>query len=139
MDDQALLDQFENLTLPFTEWSHRTHVKVAWIYLSRHPREEAIARMRAGIKAYNAKNDVPEGPLTGYDETTTVAFMHIVHAMRVAYAEYCPADTADAFCDAHPQLLQKHILRLFYSPAQRMHPEAKERFIEPDLARLPQP
>jgi hypothetical protein len=38
----------------------------------------------------------------------------------------------------HPQLMSKHVLRLFYSPAGRMHPEAKATFIEPDLAPLPE-
>jgi hypothetical protein len=37
----------------------------------------------------------------------------------------------------HPQLMTKHALRLFYSPQRRMHPDAKGRFIEPDLTPLP--
>jgi len=45
--------------------------------------------------------------------------------------------TADEFCDRHPQLLNKHVLRFFYSPNRRLHPEAKFRFVEPDLAPLP--
>ncbi len=137
MDDATLIRRFEDRTLPFDQWTHRCHVKVAWIYLSRHGLDEAIVRMRAGVKAYNAANDVPEGPLTGYDETTTVAFMHIVHATMEAYGASHPVSGADAFCDTHPQLMTKHVLRLFYSPAQRIRPEAKTTFVPPDLTAFP--
>ena len=41
------------------------------------------------------------------------------------------------FCDTHPHLMQTSVLRLFYSPARRMDPKAKEGFVEPDLTPLP--
>jgi hypothetical protein len=137
MDDAELLRQFESLTLPFGQWTHRTHVKVAYLYLRAHPFDEALARMRNGIKAYNAANDVPESQTSGYNETTTHAFLHLIAAVMRAYDEVFPVADADTFCDTHPQLMTRHALRLFYSPARRMHPDAKARFIEPDLAPLP--
>ena len=138
MTDEELLPSFEGLTLPFADWTHRAHVKVAHTYLSRHSFDEALDRMRAGIKAYNAQHGVPEGPTSGYNETTTHAFMHLVLATMRAYAQTHPCPNADAFCDTHPQRMTKHALRLFYSPQRRMHPLAKTQFIEPDLAPLPQ-
>ncbi len=137
IEDQEFLQQFERCTLPFTEWNHRAHVKVAYLYLTGHPLEEAIDHIRRGIKRYNAANNVPEGPESGYNETTTVAFMRLVHATIEAYGAVFPVRTADEFCTTHPHLLQKSILRLFYSPARRMHADAKETFVEPDLTRLP--
>jgi hypothetical protein len=137
MTDADLLRQFEDLTLPFAQWTHRAHVKVAYLYLCRHPFPEALARMQRGIKAYNAANHRPEGPDQGYNETTTHAFLHLIAAVRLAYGKVFPAGTADEFCDLHPQLMSKHVLRFFYSPTQRMHPLAKTQFVEPDLAPLP--
>ncbi len=139
LDDQAFLQQFEDLTLPFAKWTHRAHVKVAYLYLRRFSLDEAIARMRTGIGRYNAANNVPQGPATGYNETTTQAFMRIIHAVMSEYESVFPTETADEFCDTHPQLLSKHILRLFYSPDQRMHPDAETKFVEPALAPLPRP
>ena len=75
--------------------------------------------------------------MSGYNETTTVAFLHLVEAVRQAYGELYPANTAAEFCDLHPERMNKHVLRFFYSPARRGHPDAKTRFIEPDLAPLP--
>ena len=139
MKDSELLQAFEDCTLPMNEWRHRTHVKVAYLFLRSFSLEEATSKMRAGVKALNAVYGVPEGPTSGYNETTTVAFLRIVQSVMVTYSQVLPAATADEFCDNHPQLLSKHLLRLFYSPERRLHPEAKERFVEPDLTPLPQP
>ena len=137
MTDDQLIDAFEKRTLPFEQWTHRAHVKVAVTYLRRHPFNEALELIRSGIKAYNAHNAVPEWPTSGYNETTTVAFFHLIAATLAAYGQTHPTPKADDFCDAHPQLMTCHALRLFYSPRQRMHPLAKIQFIEPDLAPLP--
>lgn len=135
--DEQFLQSFDDMTLQKAEWTHRAHVKVAFLYLSRHPFDGALAKMRAGVKAYNARHGVPEGPTRGYNETTTHAFLHLVLATMSAYAGTHPCGGADAFCDTHPQLMTRHALRLFYSPERRAHPRAKTEFIEPDLAPLP--
>src|SRR4051812_15142976 len=137
MTDEELLHSFERLSLPFAQWTHRAHVKVAFLYLRAHPFDEALAKMRKGIKAYNAANNVPEGPTSGYNETTTHAFLHLIAATMAAYGQQMPTPTADSFCDTHPQLMTRNALRSFYSPQQRMHPLAKTQFVEPDLASLP--
>lgn len=66
-----------------------------------------------------------------------IAFLHLVEAVRQAYGELYSANTASEFCDLHPELMNKHVLRFFYSPVRRGHPDAKKRFIEADLAPLP--
>jgi len=137
MTDNEFIEAFEACTLPFDQWTHRAHVRVAYVYLDRYGLEAGIDRMRVGIKAYNAANSVPEGPLVGYNETTTVAFAHIVYAVMRAYAQSHPVDGSEAFCDMHPQLMSSRVLRLFYSPQRRGLPEAKAVFVEPDLAPLP--
>src|SRR5437868_4847216 len=103
MTDDEHLRCFADLTLPFAEWTHRAHVKVAFTYLRRHPFNEALDRMRAGVKAYNARNGVPEGPTSGYNETTTHAFMHLIASTLAAYNQTHPTPDADSFCDMHPQ------------------------------------
>jgi hypothetical protein len=137
MTDDAFLTAFESRTLPFTDWTHRAHVKVAFLYLRDLPLAAALERVRAGIRAYNAANNVPESPTSGYNETTTVAFVRLVAATMAAYSAVFPTPTADAFCDTHPQLMTRNALRLFYSPQRRMDPRAKTEFVEPDLAPLP--
>ena len=137
MTDQSLLEQFQSLTLPFSEWTHRCHVKVAYLYLRAYPFPEALDKLRAAIKAYNAANNRPDGPTEGYNETTTHALLHLIYSVMLAYEPVFPTATADQFCDTHPELMSHYILRLFYSPARRMDPLAKTQFVEPDLAPLP--
>jgi hypothetical protein len=110
---------------------------VAYLYLTQHPFDEALRRLRAGIQAYNGFNHVPEGSTSGYNETTTHAFLHLIAATMGAYGRTHPVSDSDGFCDAHPHLMTRHVLRLFYSPQRRMDPAAKTRFVEPDLAPLP--
>jgi hypothetical protein len=137
MEDAELLRRFEDLTLPFAEWTHRAHVKVAYLHLKKYPFDEALTRMSGGIRKYNAANNVPESPTRGYNETTTVAFFHLVAAVMQAYECAFPTQTADEFCDIHTELMSRNVLRFFYSPQRRMHPDAKCKFVEPDLAPLP--
>jgi hypothetical protein len=137
MDDSQLLEKFENRTLPFEQWTHRCHVKTAYLYLRRYPFDQALNQIRAGIKAYNAANNRPESLTEGYNETTTRALLHLIAAVMHAYDATHPVTTADSFCDMHPQLMSKHVLRFFYSPQRRMDPRAKAEFVEPDLAPLP--
>ena len=64
----------------------------------------------------------------------THAWLWIIDAM---FREYGQAETADALCDAHPELLEKKTLRLLYSERRFMSAEAKAKFVEPDLAPPP--
>jgi hypothetical protein len=137
MDDETFINEFESCKLPYEAWTHRAHVKVAYLYLSKLPYEDARERVRKGIKRYNASKAIPESPTSGYNETTTCAFFHLVAATRNAYGPEMSVTDADSFCDFHPQLMSSKVLRLFYSPERRMHPDAKTIFVEPDLTALP--
>lgn len=134
MEDAEFLIAFEACRWPLGHWHHRDHVKLAYLYLCRYGLDEAAHRIRGGIRAHNAAHAVPESLTSGYHETMTQAWLRLVHAIL---CEYGPAETADAFCDAHPELLEKKTLRLFYSRERFVSAEAKATFVEPDLAPLP--
>jgi len=137
--DAALIAGFESQALAHIEWSHRAHVRMAYLYVRLHGYEEGLNRFRDGVQKLNAVHKVPESPVRGYNETTTVAFMRIMAATVAAYEPEMPTTSSEQFCDLHTQLMTKHIMRLYYSPARRMDPRAKYEFVEPDLAPLPQP
>lgn len=134
MTDEQFLQAFESQTLPIERWTHRAHLRVAVIYLQRHPFDDALRRMRSGIQAYNSAKDVENSLTSGYHETITHAWLHIVWAML---RQYGASGTAGEFLDEHPELAERKILRLFYSRERIMSPEAKGAFLEPDLAPLP--
>ena len=137
MDDDALLAAFEAAAVPRSQWTHRAHVKVAYLLVTRYRFDDGLRRMREGIKALNAVLGVLDTPTGGYNETTTVAFFTIVAATVAAYGDVMPTADAEAFCQTHQHLLSSTLLRLYYSPTQRARPDAKTQFVEPDLAPLP--
>lgn len=134
MDDETFLKQFEAAAIPRESWRHRDHIRAAYLYLRRHPLEEATNRIRASIQKLNAAHQTPETLERGYHETITQAWMRLVHC---ALCQFGPRATADAFLDEQSQLLSKRALLLFYSRDRLMSAEAKTRFVEPDLAPLP--
>ena len=134
MNDDDFIRQFEDCSFPFDQWHHRAHVKLAYLYLTRYGFEAALAKLRNGIRAYNAANNVPDQPTSGYHETMTQFWLRII---EVTIQQYGPLPSADEFFDFQPQLSQKKNHRLFYSPGLFMSPEAKLKFVEPDLTQLP--
>jgi hypothetical protein len=134
--DAEFIAAFERQEWPLEHWHHRDHIRLAYLYLRMYPFDEAAAKLREGIKAHNSALDMPDTPTMGYHETMTIAWLRLVETMLKEYGE---EESGEAFCDAHPELSQKKTLRLFYSKDRFMSPEAKVRFLEPDLAPLPTP
>ena len=127
MSDEEFLAAFENGSLPFEQWTHPAHVRVAYLYASAHPMPEAVARMRSGIQSYNRAHDRPESVTQGYHETITAAFMMLVCA---AHCRTGPHGSADEFCRSHPELLDKSVLSAYFSSERLMTAEAKREFAE---------
>ncbi len=134
--DDEFLAAFEAQGWPLEQWHHREHIRLAYLYLRAYPFEQAAERIRAGIRAHNAAHGVPDSATTGYHETMTIAWLRLV---QLVLEEYGPAESGEAFCDVHPELLEKKTLRLFYSKELFMSPRAKREYVEPDLAPLPRP
>ena len=64
MSDAESLSAFEAAAIPRPEWTHEAHVRMAWLYLVRHPQEEALEKVRGGIQRLNA--------VIGSPDTTTL-------------------------------------------------------------------
>jgi hypothetical protein len=136
VNDDEHLRRFEDLSLPLDAWNHREHLKVAYLYLARFPFDEALDRLRSGIRAYNGSRGIVDSPTRGYHETITCAWCQLVYT---TLCQFGPAESADAFLDEQTQLGEKRALLLFYSRDRIMSPAAKAAFIPPDLAPLPKP
>jgi hypothetical protein len=134
VNDRAFLAAFEAAAIPSERWRHRDHIRVAYLYLRDHPFEAAIARIRNGIRALNGANGVKTTATSGYHETVTVAWAHVVAA---GIAHHGAAADFEAFAAENPHLCAKSLLRLYYTRARIFTPEARERFVEPDLEPLP--
>lgn len=134
-EDAGFLEAFEQRTLPAGLWNHRAHLRVAYLYLANHPFDEGLSRIRSGIQAYNAATGVVDGRTMGYHETLTVAWARLV---RAAIDVSPPAEDSRAFLESHPALMVRALLREFYTQGRITTWQAKWRFVEPDLASLPE-
>lgn len=134
MNDADFLTAFKDCSLPFEQWTHRAHVRVAYLFAATHDLASAVDQMREKIKAYNKATETLEAIDRGYHETITQAFMRLVFA---ANAQTGPHGSSDDFCDSHPELLSKQTLLIYYSRGHIMTMDAKAGFIEPDLRPLP--
>jgi hypothetical protein len=96
--DDALLRAFESCDLPTAEFSHREHLRVAWLYVRAMPFADAASRFCAGLKRFAAA----KGASAKYNETITWAYLALLNE-RANVDDAAP--TFDAFIAANADLL----------------------------------
>jgi hypothetical protein len=129
LGDSEFVRGFEECNLGHAAFHHADHIRLAWIYVSRHGGREAEVRLLAGIRKMALHANAPQKFLY----TTTVAWTRLVAAARGN------GGAADKFSDwiaLHPELLDRHLLGRYYSPGRLETPEARASWVEPDLASL---
>lgn len=129
--DSDFLAALEDGSLPAAEFSHRNHLRAAWLYLERHPLPEAAMYCALAIQKYAAGLGVPEK----FHLTLTLAFMHIIAELRAQH----PAGDWETFLAACPDLQRdaKGIVSRYYSAALLESERARRTFVPPDLVPLP--
>jgi hypothetical protein len=131
LDDDALWRGFQERTISHAQWTHRAHLRVAWLHVTRHELDEAHLRMRVGIIRLNATHGLVETELRGYHETLTRVWLVLV---REARRRVSSPDSASFV--ATPGLEREAPLR-YYSRERLFSVAARAMFIAPDLAELP--
>jgi hypothetical protein len=129
MTDTEFVAAFESCALPNAAFRHRDHLRLAWIYLRRAPYAEAVRMMQSSIRKFAAHHAAADK----YHHTITVLWMRLVAA---AAADDDHA-TFDGFIGAHGHLLDKHVVKNFYSDHLLSSASARTGWIDPDLRPLP--
>ena len=136
MTDREFLAAFEAASIPRAQWTHRAHVRTAYLYVRDWPLSEAIVKIRSGIKALNTANGVQDTPTNGYHETVTIAWATVV-ADRIQRQP--TTGMFDEFAEANADLFGQEFLSQYYSRERLFSAEARATFVAPDRARLPGP
>ena len=131
IDDGNLCRQLEALNWPPSEFNHRLHVRLAYIYLSQKTQEDAFLAMRDWTFRYLAHHDLDPGK---YNETLTRAWML---AVRHFMARTPKSQSSDDFVEKNPRILDSAIMMTHYSRDLLWSDEARRVFIEPDLDPIP--
>ena len=121
MTNEVLIEQFENCTLSLEQFRHITHVRLAWLYLIRYSKLEALARFTNGLKNFAAHLGKPEL----YHETITWGHIFLIHE-RIVRSDNRQA--WDDFAAANSDIMnwRDGLFKRYYS----------DEIIESDIARL---
>lgn len=127
------IHSFEEGTIPKSEWTHAAHLRVACWYLLHYSREDAIERLRSGIRHLNECIGGRNTETSGYHETLTVFWVGVVGRFLAEYPG-TPEEATEAVLAEYGT--RSGLFRDYYSfnvPASR---EARARWVPPDLSEL---
>jgi hypothetical protein len=129
--DDELIAAFEDGSLRRECLRHRDHVRMAFLYLCRHPPLEALGHFSAALQRFAAANGVPDR----YHETITWALVFLI---RERLARWSVANGQapgwDEFAAANEDLLcwQDSILKKYYFEGTLDSAFARRTFVLPD-------
>lgn len=135
---EALVAGFANLTVPREQWTHAAHLRVGTWHVDRYGADEALIRLRRGIRALNESYGNVNSDSAGYHETITAAYVRLI-ALFLAQrdAQQPLEDKVAALLDS--PLAAKDVLGRFWSCELLFSPRARASWVEPDLAPLALP
>ena len=110
MTDAEFLAALEAATLPESAFTHREHVRAAYLYLRRGSFGAALDAMAAALRRYAAAQGRPDR----YHETMTVAFMALINERLAGDGD---PGSWPAFAACHPDLLGRGLLAAYYPAA----------------------
>ena len=130
----SLVRGFESCTLPREEWTHRAHLTVALWYLLHHDKEEATELIRNGLKRFNEAKGIITTARSGYHETITLFYIHIVSKhLRESRAEISIVNLMNNLIERYGE---KSLPLEYYNKERWMSWDARAGWLEPDLKRL---
>lgn len=126
-DDEVLIAQFEDCSLPLDCFHHSVHVQIVFLYLCKFPILEVLARFPAALTRYAEAH----GKSGLYNETITWAYIFVIRERMIR------ANRAQAWAEfqaANPDLLSWNdsILKRYYRAETLSSQLAKDAFLFPD-------
>jgi hypothetical protein len=125
LTDDELIAGFEAASLP--SFPHADHVRLTFLYLTRHGREETQKKLFEGLRRFAAAKGVPEK----FHVTMTIAWLDLVDDAR---RRHPAANDPAALVRACPELLNRDALLRFYTSERLLSDEARQHWLPPDRA-----
>lgn len=130
--DLDFRNAFEKGDISPSEFHHRDHLRLAYVYLCESDTLSAFSNFRGSIKCFLELNGVPPEK---YHETVTFAW---VQAAR-HFMELCrPVSSFDELIDADSRLLDVTVMLTHYRKGTLFSEAARHEFLSPDLQPIPQ-
>ncbi len=130
LEDREFRDAFHNGRLPSDAFRHRGHLRLAWLVLNQHTRDEAATIIVREIQRFATG----QGAASRYHDTLTRFWVRLVsHAMNNAK----DAKSIDELLEKFPLLLDKNLQYRHWREGTFNSDEARAGWVEPDLVPLP--
>lgn len=131
-NDLEFKQQVETCAFSASDFDHRAHVRLAYIYLCNNTAEESVILMRETLMGL--LKSVGVDPVEKYHQTLTEAWILAVnHFMQKSQK----ANSADEFIDNNSALLDSNIMLKHYSAETLFSDNARFAFVEPDIQIIP--
>ena len=135
MGTDHLVGEFLARTLPKSAWTHHAHLRVGLWHAIRYSDDAALDLLRERISAYNVATGVANTAQSGYHDTITRFYVHVI---RVFVRSADPNKPIDELAESLIERWgDKNLPLRHYSPQRLFNAEARRAWIEPDLAPLP--
>ena len=134
-DTERLVEAFIARTLPKREWTHEAHLRVGLWHVLRYADSTALPLLRERIRAYNEATGVPNTETSGYHETITRFYLHVIRRFVQSVDGSRPID--ELAWSLIEQCGDRILPMRYYSRERLFSPGARAAWIEPDLAPLP--
>lgn len=111
------------------------HLAVGAWHVDRYGADEALTRMRVGIRSLNDSHGTLNSNTSGYHETITRAYLQLLRQ----FLDTCPSDMPLHGRVARlttSRLSDRSVLLRFYSTETLRSERARGEWVEPDLAPL---
>ena len=128
--DDAFVAAFLTGSLPPQQFHHRDHLRLAWVLVRLTGVDEATRRITSGIRYFATQH----GQAEKYHETMTRFWVLLVGHMVATRPDIT---TFEDFLAAFPMLLDKDLPYRHWRRETMLSPEARARWVEPDLQALP--
>jgi hypothetical protein len=129
LDD--LVRRFRERTLPKAEWTHAAHLSVGAWHVQHYGLTAAIDLLRTGIVALNESHGTANTESSGYHETITRAYAHLINNFLHDCEPGASLSDRVAVLLAGP-LASGNILLEYYSRDLLMSGRARREWVPPD-------
>jgi len=131
LEDDEFLRQFESCTL--TNWSHKTHLRMAWLYLTRDGRRAGVNKIFDGIKNFIQNSQTARK--TTFHFTMTYFWIQMID---LAIAQSPKDINFEEFLRINPQLMNGGLFLEYYKKETMLNnPIARQEMVLPDIKPLP--
>jgi hypothetical protein len=138
---EAFVACFNARHLPKSEWDHHAHLVVGLWHALRLPADQALDALRDRIRAHNDAVGTVNSDVSGYHETITRLYLLGILGILASMGARGPLPPLPDLVQAllQSELADRNWPRRFYSRERLFTPEARNAWIEPDLAPPPSP